>query len=298
MASLSTAATRFSLVRSVRTNQLLLRSAFNKPTNTGHKFRQISSRKMDRTSTFVERGYILLSIPAITFGLGTWQIHRRKWKLRLIALLEEKTHALPIPFPIDYEKHLKDLEYRRVTVEGTFHHSQQILLGPRSLLKVEEEAGKIRGGLITESGNVGFHVVTPFKLKDLNLTILVNRGWIPSDQKKAYTQSQEVDINSEVVYLTGVFRLTENRPQFSPQNEPRQKIWHYRDLKSMSEHLNTEPVLIDACKDTTVPGGPVGGQTRVSLRNEHLSYIFTWYSLCLATTWMWYTRYGQKFLFK
>ena len=27
---------------------------------------------------------------------------------------------------------------------------------------------------------------------------------------------------------------------------------------------------------TTVPGGPIGGQTRVTLRNEHLQYIFTW----------------------
>jgi len=29
---------------------------------------------------------------------------------------------------------------------------------------------------------------------------------------------------------------------------------------------------------STVPGGPIGGQTRVYLRNEHLQYIITWYS--------------------
>lgn len=28
--------------------------------------------------------------------------------------------------------------------------------------------------------------------------------------------------------------------------------------------------------ESTVPGGPVGGQTRVTLRNEHLQYIITW----------------------
>jgi cytochrome oxidase assembly protein ShyY1 len=27
---------------------------------------------------------------------------------------------------------------------------------------------------------------------------------------------------------------------------------------------------------TSVPGGPIGGQTNVQLRNEHLSYIATW----------------------
>ena len=27
---------------------------------------------------------------------------------------------------------------------------------------------------------------------------------------------------------------------------------------------------------SSVPGGPIGGQTNVQLRNEHLSYIVTW----------------------
>jgi cytochrome oxidase assembly protein ShyY1 len=49
-----------------------------------------------------------------------------------------------------------------------------------------------------------------------------------------------------------------------------------RDLPHMAHVAGTEPVFLDAKAETTVPGGPVGGQTRVSLRNEHLSYILTW----------------------
>jgi len=45
----------------------------------------------------------------------------------------------------------------------------------------------------------------------------------------------------------------------------------------MADVAGTEPVFLDATAETTVPGGPVGGQTRVSLRNEHLSYIMTWW---------------------
>ena len=29
--------------------------------------------------------------------------------------------------------------------------------------------------------------------------------------------------------------------------------------------------------ETSTPGGPLGGQTRVTLRNEHMSYIITWW---------------------
>lgn len=33
---------------------------------------------------------------------------------------------------------------------------------------------------------------------------------------------------------------------------------------------------------STTPGGPIGGQTRVTLRNEHMQYMVTWYeSTCL-----------------
>ena len=34
--------------------------------------------------------------------------------------------------------------------------------------------------------------------------------------------------------------------------------------------------LIVYFTDSTVAGGPIGGQTKVSLRNEHLTYILTW----------------------
>ena len=45
-------------------------------------------------------GYFLLIIPVATFGLGTWQIQRRKWKLGLIKDLEERTNAAPVAMPV------------------------------------------------------------------------------------------------------------------------------------------------------------------------------------------------------
>ena len=44
----------------------------------------------------------------------------------------------------------------------------------------------------------------------------------------------------------------------------------------MSKHLNTLPIFLDADAPATIPGGPIGGQTKVTLRNDHLSYMFTW----------------------
>lgn len=58
----------------------------------------------------------------------------------------------------------------------------------------------------------------------------------------------------------------------------------------MSASTGSSPIFLDATNDFDIPGGPIGGQTRVSLRNEHLSYILTWFSLSGITAFMWYVR--------
>jgi len=41
-------------------------------------------------------------------------------------------------------------------------------------------------------------------------------------------------------------------------------------------------VLTLVCEtDSTIAGGPIGGQTNVTVRNEHLSYIVTWWVECI-----------------
>ncbi len=44
----------------------------------------------------------------------------------------------------------------------------------------------------------------------------------------------------------------------------------------MVELTNSSYVYLDAVETTTVPGGPIGGQTQVNMKNDHLQYIFTW----------------------
>ena len=79
------------------------------------------------------------------------------------------------------------------------------------------------------------------------------------------------------------------------KNEPGKNIWRTRDVAEMAAAMRTAPIFIDEVKSehshanpselltvkhllsgTSVPGGPIGGQTNVQLRNEHLSYIATW----------------------
>uniref|UniRef100_A0A8D0HJ04 SURF1-like protein n=1 Tax=Sphenodon punctatus TaxID=8508 RepID=A0A8D0HJ04_SPHPU len=231
----------------------------------------------------------LLLIPLSTFCLGTWQVQRRKWKLKLIADLESRVAAEPVPLPTS-PLELKDLEYKPVKVHGYFDHSKELYILPRSLVNPKREA-KAAGQLIS-SPETGANVITPFYCTDLGITILVNRGFV--SRKKVNPETRLKGQIEGEVDLIGVVRLTESRKPFVPQNRPEKNQWYYRDLEAMARLTEAEPILIDADFKSTVPGGPIGGQTRVSLRNEHMQYIITWYGLCAATSYMWYRKFIQK----
>ncbi|XP_064091211.1 surfeit locus protein 1-like [Macrobrachium nipponense] len=237
-----------------------------------------------KTKPFGPISVFLLVVPCGTFCLGTWQYQRRQWKLNLIAELEARTSAPPVEFPEDLND-LEDLEYKRVRLRGTFDHSKEIFMGPRPRL-VGGDVYEGGSGLIS-SGQSGYLVLTPFKFADRDLTILVNRGWVSRKQRNAEARPEgQID---GVVNLTAVVRKTENRAPFMPDNTKGSLLFTFRDVERMSQMTGTSPICVDAVD--TFPGGPQGGQTRVTLRNEHLSYMFTWYSLSIATAYMWYHRF-------
>eukprot|EP00062_Callorhinchus_milii_P017258 gi/632969407/ref/XP_007901070.1/ PREDICTED: surfeit locus protein 1 [Callorhinchus milii] len=233
--------------------------------------------------------WLLLFIPVSAFGLGTWQVQRRKWKLQLIAELQERCNTEPLPLPLE-QAELKELEYRRVTVRGTFDHSKELYILPRSRVDPEKEARE--AGRLTSSGGSGANVVTPFHCTDLGVRILVNRGFVP--KRKMHPETRLQGQITEEVELVGVVRLSETRKPFVPQNNPENNHWHYRDLEAMARVAGTEPILIDADASSTVPGGPIGGQTRVTLRNEHMQYVITWYGLCATTSYLWFRKFIQR----
>lgn len=63
----------------------------------------------------------------------------------------------------------------------------------------------------------------------------------------------------------------------------------------MSAYLACAPVWLDARGIPDPPDGwPIPNQTRVVLRNEHFSYLVTWYSLSAFTAVMWHRYFIRK----
>ncbi|XP_053989093.1 surfeit locus protein 1 [Hylaeus volcanicus] len=250
----------------------------------------IKSKSNIQTSKIGLGGYCLLSVPIVTFILGTWQVQRRRWKLNLIESLNERTTHDPLQLPANLEE-LESMEYYPIKVKGEFIYEKEFVVGFRNLIVDGKTEGS--GSLVgTKDGKKGYCVVTPFKLSDRDLTILVNRGWVPRTHK-SLAKRQEYQIKGEVE-ITGILRLNEHRPPFVPKHRTDTDIWSYRDVNAMAEKAGTAPIYLEMAYDKDLPKFPVGGQTQVHLRNEHLSYIITWYALSASTGYMWYKVVSKR----
>ena len=77
-------------------------------------------------------------LAAMAFAaLGTWQVERRAWKLDLIARVEARVHATPVPAPgpAAWPDVTAAEAYRHVRVEGRY------VSGPPTLVQAVTELG-------------------------------------------------------------------------------------------------------------------------------------------------------------
>ncbi|HET7411157.1 MAG TPA: SURF1 family protein [Pararhizobium sp.] len=217
--------------------------------------------------------FVLFGIVTLIFfggflALGTWQVQRLHWKLALIARVNDRVHATPVPAPGPSEwadVNTKNSEYRHVYLTGRFLNDKETYVYAT-----------------TEKG-LGFWVITPLKRPDGTI-VLVNRGFVPEDRKAPSTR--EAGEIKGPVKVTGLIRISEPGGRWLRSNKPKQDRWYSRDVAAIAAKRglsNVAPYFIDA-DATPNPGGlPVGGLTRIHFRNEHLVYAITWYVLALLT---------------
>ena len=196
-------------------------------------------------------------------ALGIWQVERLAWKLDLIARVDRQIHAPPVAVPTAGEWQALNpqaIEYRHVAAAGGFRHDRETLV----------EA-------LTERG-AGYWVLTPLVTR--SGTILVNRGFVPSDHADRRTRAAG---NSDgPATIVGLLRRSEPRGRILRPNNPAASRWYSRDVLAIAQARGLGPVapfFIDADAAPNPDGLPIGGLTVVVFRNTHLVYALTWFAL-------------------
>ncbi len=227
--------------------------------------------------------FLAISMVALAalLALGTWQINRLHWKEDLIATINERVASEPRPLS-DVQMRLRssgDVDYWPVEVEGEFHHEGE------------------RHFFATHRGQSGYYVYTPMELVDGRF-ILVNRGFVPFEQKDQATRVQgQVEGRQTVVGLARN-KLVEKPSVIVPDNDPAKNVFYWKDLDVMAQTSGVGAAsdyvefFVDA-NEAPNPGGlPVGGVTIIDMPNNHLQYAITWYGLAVALAgvlgaWAW-----------
>lgn len=192
-------------------------------------------------------------------ALGIWQVERRAWKLDLIARLDARLNAAPVPTPPAAAWRAEEA-YRRVRVSGKFRHDAETLVQA-----------------VTDLGS-GWWVVTPL-VTDGGI-VLVNRGFVPADRSDPRVRSAGQQAGR--VTTAGLLRASEPGGAFLRRNDPAAGRWYSRDVAAIvrARELGTAmPYFIDADAAPNPGGFPVGGLTVVALSNNHLVYALTWFAL-------------------
>lgn len=238
-----------------------------------------------RSSPFrlVILGVITLALVGVFTSLGTWQLHRRAWKLDLIERVNSRVHAPATPAPTRAQwpgVNAAGDEYRHVSLRGTYAFDKDTLVQA-----------------VTDLGG-GYWVLTPLRTAD-GSEVLINRGFVPPGWKEAVPPTPA----GEVV-VTGLLRMPETGGGFLRKNVPSENLWYSRDVAAIAAArglaaADVAPYFVDADGkpgasaagnavrgDAEVMTGtaavrdyPVGGLTVVQFPNNHMSYLLTWYAL-------------------
>lgn len=253
---------------------LVLRSNWDESKSRANKKKSFGSK--------VTLGLLVL-MPIVSFGLGTWQVKRLQWKLDLISKAENRLLAPPLDLPPKIDPAaVEDFDYRRVRVSGEFDHSQEKLVGPR-----------------LHDNRRGYYIVTPLKRKN-GSTLLIFRGWV--DEAHKLQQTRPDSLVHGTVNLNCLLHKKPQKNRFTPGREKNGIEYHFMDIDAMAADTGAQPIYIEALREPTsdlseqlaMRGVPIGGKPKVEFRNSHFQYILTWYGISLFTTFLlfkiWRTR--------
>lgn len=214
-----------------------------------------------------------LVLLALLSSLGFWQLQRAEEKQRYFAQREAHRQEAPIDLhliltdegAIDWE----NWRDQRVVVEGYFDGAHQFLLDNQ-----------------IHRGRAGYHVLTPFKIRDSGHAVLINRGWIaaPADR----TLLPDIAVPGEAFRLVGRWRPFFSVGLLLPGADEPSAGWPARVAVAQSETMSRVlgyavadgQVLLDA----DMPAGYLRAweDENILPPATHIAYAVQWFGLALT----------------
>ena len=222
--------------------------------------------------TFNKKNYIFKPklIPFVSFviallkllSLSLWQVKRLVWKTNLIEQRVSNFEGEPKNL-FDIKKPNEN-EFKKVFIEGQLLNNFEFFMPA-----------------LSKNGNNGFHIIVPMEIEKKKL-ILFDTGWVPLFKKEKNKRLN--NLIKEKKIFTAVIRLPGRKGYFQPDNDNIKNFWFFVEPKLMEETISMklENRFYLEAVDNGPNGYPLGNQTRIYLRNNHLQYAITWFLIALS----------------
>ena len=204
---------------------------------------------------------VVIAVAAACVRLGFWQLDRLQQKRTLNARMRSALARPPVPFG---SMPAESLAGRRVVIRGVYDERHQLVLAAR-----------------TDGGGPGVHVVTPLRPAADRPAVLVDRGWLPSDDAatahpQAYPEPGErevIGIAEPAPRATGALYHTLEADTLELYSALRV------DLDSLGARLPyaLSPLLVRQLPGPGVPPVPKRVTAKPLDETMHLSYAIQWF---------------------
>ena len=190
----------------------------------------------------------VIFIILLLFSLGSWQLKRLSWKTNLIANISNSFNSSPIQISANIK------EFDKIKFNGT------IIGEPISVYK------------LGVNGSYGFDIYYPLLVKDEN--IMIKAGWSPKIIKEIKGfQNNKYDFE-------GVVFNFQKKNLFTPENHEKE-FYYFINSKVLSEKYNKQFSNFYLHETGNVfKSLNLYKNHNIKIRNNHLQYALTWYSLC------------------
>lgn len=200
--------------------------------------------------------------------MGYWQLQRAGEKRVLQAEYDARAAGPAIQVEARVQRP-EELQFYRVIAKGHYETEHQILIDNR-----------------VHQGQAGYHVITPLKLQDSEVRLLVNRGWIALGDDRGHPPA--IDTPRGLQQIAGVATVpsekffTLGKPE--PTGRGWQRVWQNMD---MARYGAAVPFPVQPVVVLLDPQSPAGGFAREWSRLDtgiavHQGYAFQWFMLAGA----------------
>ena len=188
----------------------------------------------------------------ILLSLGTWQLVRLNWKIKLINQIESSLKNEPINL-----SNIPLKNYLKVKTKGSINYEYQIYLYN-----------------LNEKGEPGFEVVSPLTIDDKNY--LLNRGWIPFDKKNNKIINK---VNENNIF--GILKKQTKANIFKPKNDISGNYWFTLNRDDIFKFTGQKfsPYIIYLSNKNELPKPK---KITSDISNNHKKYAITWFSLAVS----------------